>query len=341
MNSNRILITGTAGFIGFHLAERLLTEGWHVIGIDNVNDYYSVSLKEARLKILDEYPCYSFHRVELADNKELLGVFLKESIDKTIPIIHLAAQAGIRYGMKNPHAYINSNITGFFNLLELCKTAQTPHLLYASSSSVYGGNQHLPFSTHDNVDHPISFYAATKKSNELLAHVYSYTYSIPTTGLRFFTVYGPWGRPDMAYFVFTKAITEGNPIQVFNYGNMRRDFTYIDDIIEGIVRLINYPPKPNPDWDGMNPDPSSSWIPYKVYNIGNSRSERLMDFISVIEKTLGKKAIIDMQPLQIGDVEATYADIEDLHRDVGFVPKTTIREGIPKFIEWYLDYFKA
>lgn len=317
-----------------------MSEGWQVIGIDNVNDYYSVSLKEDRLRILQSDPGFSFYLIELSKDGAVANAFGESGVDSNTPVVHLAAQAGVRYGIQNPGAYIQSNIIGYFNVLEACRAAKVPHLLYASSSSVYGGNQRLPFTTHENVDHPISFYAATKKSNELMAHVYSYTYGLPTTGLRFFTVYGPWGRPDMALFIFTKAIIEGKPIKVFNHGDMHRDFTYVDDIVDGITRLIPRIPTANPAWDGMNPDPSISWIPYQVYNIGNHRSEKLLEFISVIENALGRKAIIDLQPMQQGDVSATFADIDDLARDVGFSPKTSIREGIPKFIEWYLDYYK-
>ncbi len=335
----KIVVTGAAGFIGFHLSRRLLTEGWQVIGIDNMNDYYALSLKEDRLKNLQNFDGFSFNRIDLSDNGAVRKVFDESGIDNLVPVIHLAAQAGVRYGIEHPEAYIQSNILGYFNLLEACRALKIPHFLYASSSSVYGGNQKLPFTTHDNVDHPISFYAATKKSNELLAHVYSYTYELPTTGLRFFTVYGPWGRPDMALFIFTKAILEGNPIQVFNHGIMQRDFTYVDDIVDGIVRLIDHIPAANSTWDGLNPDPSSSWVPYKIYNIGNHRSESLLDFISVIEQALGRKAIIELKPIQTGDVEATFADIADLQEDVGFSPRTTIRDGIPKFIAWFLEYY--
>ena len=335
----RILITGAAGFIGFHLTKRLLNQGWQVLGVDNLNDYYEVSLKEARLRLLQENSNFCFEKLDLADSVGLRRLFQSFSIDNDTPVIHLAAQAGVRYGLKNPSAYIQSNIIGFFNLIDLCKDAHTPHFLYASSSSVYGGNQRLPFSESDNVDHPVSFYAATKKSNELLAHVYSHTYNLPTTGLRFFTVYGPWGRPDMAYFSFTKAILAGKPIQVFNYGEMQRDFTYIDDIIDGVVNLIDRPPAADPNWDMMIPNPASSWTPYRVFNIGNHRSENLMEFIATLEKALGKRAIIEMQPMQMGDVKATHADIDRLRQEIGFTPKTTIQEGIPKFVKWYREYY--
>ncbi len=335
----KIVVTGAAGFIGFHLSRWLLSDGWQVIGIDNLNDYYAVSLKEDRLRVLNKSAAFAFHRIDLTDGVALRKVFEDHGVDSSVPVIHLAAQAGVRYGIENPGPYIQSNIVGTFNLLEACRAVKVPHFLYASSSSVYGGNQRLPFTTHDNVDHPISIYAATKKSNELLAHVYSYTYGLPTTGLRFFTVYGPWGRPDMALFIFTKAILEGKPIDVFNHGNMQRDFTYVDDIVEGIAKLIDRAPIANADWDAMNPDASSSWVPYKLYNIGNHRSEPLLEFISVIEQTLGRKAIIELKPIQTGDVTATFADITDLQNDAGFSPRTSIGEGIPKFVEWFLDYY--
>lgn len=310
-----------------------------MIGIDCVNDYYDPSLKEARLHILAESSHFVFHRLDIADRQALQAAFDSAGVDASVPVIHLAAQAGVRYGLQNPGAYIQSNVIGFYNILELSRTIGIPHLLYASSSSVYGGNKKLPFSTADNVDHPVSFYAATKKANELLAHVYSYSYNLPTTGLRFFTVYGPWGRPDMALFVFVRAIHRGEPIQVYNYGRMQRDFTYVDDIVDGIVRLIDKPPTATPDWDYENPNPATSWTPYQIYNIGNHETVLLMDFIGEIEKALGKKAIIELKPLQIGDVEATYADISDLHQATGFEPKTSIREGIPRFVEWYLRYY--
>ena len=335
----RIIITGAAGFIGFHLSRHLLNEDWKVIGIDNLNDYYDVTLKEARLRILQDHKGFTFNRLDLADRASLEELFQRESIDQSVPVIHLAAQAGVRYGLENPGAYIHSNIIGFFNLIDLCKEAQVPHFLYASSSSVYGGNQRMPFSEGDNVDHPVSFYAATKKNNELLAHVYSYTYNLPTTGLRFFSVYGPWGRPDMALFLFTKAIIEGKPIQVFNNGDLQRDFTYIDDIVEGVAELIEHPPTSRPDWDALKPDPATSWVPYRVLNIGNHRSEPLMEYISVIEKALGRKATIEMKPMQTGDVKASYADINRIYELISFIPKTTIQEGIPRFVEWYREYY--
>ena len=341
MLSKRILITGCAGFIGFHLSRRLLEDGFTVIGLDNLNDYYDVNLKKDRLSILKQHSSFSFYKIDLSDRSNLDKMFSKENIGAKDIIVNLAAQAGVRYALQNPDSYINSNLIGFFNLIENARRCKCSHFIYASSSSVYGGNTKLPFSVHDNVDHPISLYACTKKSNELMAHVYSYTYGLPTTGLRFFTVYGPWGRPDMALFIFTKAILAGQPIPVFNYGDMFRDFTYIDDIIEGVVQLIDHIPEPNAEWNGDCPDPGTSWIPYRIYNIGNHQSVKLMDFISVIEDSLGKKAIIDFKPMQIGDVKSTFADIQDLSEAVGYEPKTSIYEGIPKFIEWYLDYYKV
>ena len=347
----KILVTGTAGFIGFHLAQRLLKRGDTVVGLDVINDYYDVNLKFARLektgikkdqieygKVIRScvYPGYSFIQLDLKDKERLDRLFENEKFDK---VCNLAAQAGVRYSLTNPMAYIDSNIIGFINVLEACRHNGIKHLAYASSSSVYGADENLPFSTSDNVDHPISLYAASKKSNELMAHVYSHLFGIPTTGLRFFTVYGPWGRPDMALFLFTKAILEGKPIDVFNYGNMQRDFTYIDDIVEGVVRVIDNPPEGNSDWDGRNPDPSSSKAPYKVYNIGNNAPVKLMDFIDEIEKKLGKAAKKNMLPMQPGDVPATYADVTDLVNDLGYKPDTPIKTGISDFIDWYLDYF--
>jgi UDP-glucuronate 4-epimerase len=337
--SKRILVTGGAGFIGFHLCHRLLKSGYSVVTLDNLNDYYDVKLKQDRLKILQAMPNFTFYKLDLADRPGLESMFEQEGFGHEDCIVHLAAQSGVRYAQKNPDSYIQSNLIGFYNLLELARRAKTRHLLYASSSSVYGGNTKLPFSIHDNVDHPVSLYAATKKSNELLAHVYSYTYGLPTTGLRFFTVYGPWGRPDMALFIFTRAILADEPLPVFNRGDMYRDFTYIDDIIEGVVSLIDKPPESNPVWDSANPDPGTSWVPYRIYNIGNHKAENLLDFIHVIEKELGKKARLDLQPIQLGDVKATFADIDDLTKAVGFKPETPITEGIPRFIKWYLDYY--
>lgn len=331
-----ILVTGAAGFIGFHLSKRLLSEGHHVIGLDNMNDYYDVSLKQDRLNQLLQKPNFVFVQETLENHKAIMNLF-EEQHPKIV--INLAAQAGVRYSLVNPHAYIDSNITGFINILEACRHHKVEQLIYASSSSVYGANTKMPFSVHHNVDHPISLYAATKKANELMAHTYSHLFGLPTTGLRFFTVYGPWGRPDMALFLFAKAILSGNPIQVFNEGKMRRDFTYIDDIVEGIVRLANRKAEPNPLWVGENPDPGTSYAPYKIYNIGNNQPVELMEFISVLEEKLGRKAIKQFLPLQAGDVPETYADVGDLMRDVGFKPKTTISEGIGKFTEWYKQYY--
>ncbi|MCM3676005.1 NAD-dependent epimerase [Peribacillus simplex] len=331
-----ILVTGAAGFIGFHLTKRLLALDINVIGVDNINDYYDVFLKNNRLKILEENPDFEFHKMDLS-NKEKLNQLVK---DRTIDIvINLAAQAGVRYSIDNPDSYVNSNLVGFVNILEVCRQKNNvKHLIYASSSSVYGANTNIPFSTKDPVDHPVSLYAATKKSNELMAHTYSHLYNIPTTGLRFFTVYGPWGRPDMAYYSFTKNIIEENTIKVFNNGDMRRDFTYIDDIVEGIIRLLDKPPVNNIGWDRANPDPSSSYAPYKIYNIGNNKPIKLMDFINTLEKLIGKKAKIEFLPMQLGDVKETYADIADLHADVGFYPSTTIEEGLTHFVNWYNKY---
>ncbi|NQU06324.1 MAG: NAD-dependent epimerase [Calditrichaeota bacterium] len=336
--SKRFIITGGAGFIGFHLSRRLLEDGNQVVTLDNLNDYYDVNLKKDRLAILNAYPNFHFYKCELADRNALTDVFSTENIGAEDIIIHLAAQAGVRYSLENPDSYIQSNVIGFFNLLELAKGVKCPHFLYASSSSVYGGNTKLPFSTHDNVDHPVSLYAATKKTSELLAHVYSYTWGLPTTGLRFFTVYGPWGRPDMACYIFTKAILSGEAMTVFNKGDMFRDFTYVDDIVDGVVRLADQIPTGNTEWNGDDPDPASSWVPYKIYNIGNHKSVRLMDLIGILEKTLDRKAIIDFKPIQTGDVKSTFADIDDISNAVGFIPKTSIEEGLPKFVEWYKEY---
>ncbi|ASS96942.1 NAD-dependent epimerase [Peribacillus simplex] len=332
-----IIVTGAAGFIGFHLTKRLLAQDINVIGVDNINDYYDVFLKNNRLKILEENPDFEFHKMDLL-NKEKLNQLFK---DRTIDIvINLAAQAGVRYSIDNPDSYVNSNLVGFVNILEVCRHNNVKHLIYASSSSVYGANTNIPFSTKDPVDHPVSLYAATKKSNELMAHTYSHLYNIPTTGLRFFTVYGPWGRPDMAYYSFTKNIIEENTIKVFNNGDMRRDFTYIDDIVEGIIRLLDKPPVCNIGWDRANPDSSSSYAPYKIYNIGNNKPIKLMDFINTLEKLIGKKAKIEFLPMQPGDVKETYADIADLNADVGFYPSTTIEEGLTHFVNWYNKYNK-
>ena len=333
--NKRYLITGVAGFIGFHLAKRLLDEDCFVIGLDNLNDYYDVNLKKDRLNIIKQYNKFKFYYADLQDKQALEKIFKENRIDI---VVNLAAQAGVRYSLTNPEAYIQSNIVGYLNILEMCRYSKIEHLVYASSSSVYGMNVKMPFSVHDNVDHPVSLYAATKKSNELMAHTYGHLYNLPTTGLRFFTVYGPWGRPDMALFLFTDAILNDKPIKVFNYGKMKRDFTYIDDIIEGVVRVLNNPPHPNPNWDKEKADPGTSSAPYKVYNIGNNKPVELMEFIETLEKKLGKKAKKEFLPLQDGDVPETYADIDDLVRDFGFKPNTTIEEGIEKFVEWYREY---
>lgn len=330
-----ILITGSAGFIGSHLSKRLLQEGHQVIGIDNLNDYYDPQLKEDRLEQINN-DNFTFIRTGLEDLATINQTF--ERFNPEI-VINLAAQAGVRYSLENPHAYINSNVVGFTNILEACRHNKVEHLIYASSSSVYGANESKPFSTSDNIDHPLSLYAATKKSNELFAHTYSHLYGLPTTGLRFFTVYGPWGRPDMALFLFTKAIVNDEPIDVFNHGNMMRDFTYVDDIVESITRLTKRPAQPNPNWSGVDPDPGSSYAPYKVYNIGNNSPVRLMDFIEAIESKLGKTAKKNYLPLQAGDVPETYANVEDLYRDIDFQPQTTIQDGVNKFIDWYLEYY--
>lgn len=332
------LITGAAGFIGFHLALRLLKEGETVVGLDNVNDYYDVNLKWDRLNQLKAFDSFKFLQVDLKDRQEMELVFSQHEFDI---VVHLAAQAGVRYSLTNPHAYVDTNLVGFTNILEGCRHHQVKHLVFASSSSVYGANTNMPFSVHQNVDHPVSLYAATKKANELMAHTYSHLYGLPCTGLRFFTVYGPWGRPDMALFLFTKAILAGEPIHVFNHGKMRRDFTYIDDIVEGVHRVMSSPPKPNPEWAGDTPDPGTSYAPYRVYNIGNNQPVELMDFIITLEECLGKKARKELLPLQPGDVPATYADVSDLSRDFGFHPRTSVKEGISRFIEWYREYYRV
>ncbi len=340
MNSKNknVLVTGAAGFIGYYLCKRLLDDGMNVVGIDNINDYYDVNLKLARLAILQKYGNFTFHKKDIADLHDMENLFA--SHDKTAfeTVINLAAQAGVRYSLKNPHAYIRSNIVGFTNILECCRHNQIKHLVFASSSSIYGMNEKIPFSVIDNVDHPVSLYAATKKANELMAHTYAHLYGLPCTGLRFFTVYGPWGRPDMAYFSFTKAIMEGTPINVFNFGKMKRDFTYIDDIIEGVVRVMDKIPQSNPEWDRKNPDPGSSYAPYKLYNIGNHNPVELIKFIEILEINIGKKAQKNMLPMQPGDVPITYADVDDLMKDVGFKPSTPLEEGLKKFVEWYKKY---
>jgi len=334
---NTILVTGAAGFIGYHLAKRLLAEDRHVVGIDNLNPYYDVKLKRDRLARLQESPLFSFQEMDIADTEAFLALFAGTRPDR---VVHLAAQAGVRYSLTNPYAYLDSNLKGFLNLLEGCRHHPVRHLVYASSSSVYGGNTHMPFSVHDNVDHPVSLYAATKKANELMAHSYAALYGIPVTGLRFFTVYGPWGRPDMALFLFTRAILEGRPIDIYNSGRMRRDFTYIDDIIEGVVRILDRIPEADPQWQSDRPDPATSFAPYRIYNIGNHQPVELMDFIRALEIHLGKTAQKHFLPLQAGDVPATYADVADLMADVGFKPSTSIEEGIGRFVDWYREYYR-
>ena len=334
----KILVTGTAGFIGHALALRLLARGDEIIGVDNLNDYYDVRLKEARLDRLTRHENFTDARVSLEDRKTVDTVFRNHRPSR---VVNLAAQAGVRYSLTHPHAYIDSNVVGFLNILENCRNLEVEHLVYASSSSVYGANTHMPFSTHDNVDHPVSLYAASKKTNELMAHTYSHLYRIPTTGLRFFTVYGPWGRPDMALFIFTRNILAGKPIDVFNFGECRRDFTYIDDIVEGVVRVIDRVPQPDASWDGARPDPASSLAPYRLYNIGNNQPVQLTRFIELLETELGRKAEKNLLPLQPGDVPATYADIDDLMTDVGFRPAMPIEEGIRRFVAWYRDYYRV
>ncbi|HSV74782.1 MAG TPA: NAD-dependent epimerase [Chthonomonadales bacterium] len=331
-----VLLTGAAGFIGFHTASRLLDRGERVLGVDNLNAYYDVSLKEARLRRLCERDGFAFERLDVANGSAMETLFARERPDR---VVHLAAQAGVRYSLQNPHAYVEANLVGFMNILEGCRHHGVRHLVYASSSSVYGANTTTPFSVHQNVDHPVSLYAATKKSNELMAHCYSHLYGLPTTGLRFFTVYGPWGRPDMALFLFTRAILAGEPIDVYNHGRMRRDFTYIDDIVEGVLRTLDRVPEPDPAWSGNRPDPASSRGPYRVYNIGNHRPVDLLHFIEVVEEALGRKAALNLLPMQPGDVPETCADVEDLRRDVGFHPDTPVEVGVGRFVEWYRSYY--
>lgn len=333
----KILVTGAAGFIGSALSIRLLERGDEVIGIDNLNDYYDVNLKLARLGRLRGYSRFKFIKLEIADKQAMEELFAREKVQR---VMHLAAQAGVRYSLTNPHAYIDSNLVGFINILEGCRHNAVEHLAYASSSSVYGANTKMPFSIHDNIDHPVSLYAATKKANELMAHTYSHLYQLPTTGLRFFTVYGPWGRPDMSLFMFTRNILEGKPIDVFNYGNHRRDFTYIDDIVEGVIRVIDQLAQANPNWTSHDPDPGTSQAPYRVYNIGNNNPVHLLTFIETLEKCLGKQAIKNLLPLQPGDVPDTYADVSDLVNDLGYKPATILEKGIANFVEWYKDFYK-
>lgn len=334
----KILVTGAAGFIGSHTTQRLLDRGDEVVGLDNVNDYYDPTLKEARLARFSGNSGFRLVRAELSDRAAIERVFAAERFDR---VIHLAAQAGVRYSLTNPHAYIESNVTGFLHILEGCRHQAVPHLTYASSSSVYGANTAMPFSVHQNIDHPLSLYAATKKANELMAHTYSHLYQLPTTGLRFFTVYGPWGRPDMALFLFTKAILEGRAIDVFNHGHMQRDFTYIDDIVEGVIRTSDRIAGGNTQWDSDKPDPGTSRAPYRIYNIGNNNPVQLMTLIETLERTLGKTATKNLMEIQPGDVPSTYADVDDLARDVGFTPKTPIETGVANFVRWYREYYRV
>jgi len=338
MQSNpSVLVTGAAGFIGFHLTQKLCRLGFDVIGLDNINHYYDPKLKESRLTILKANANFTFYQLDLTDGKAIDALFNKNKFDY---VVNLAAQAGVRYSLINPYAYLECNVHGFLTILEACRHHTVKHLVYASSSSVYGANKKIPFSVHDNVDHPISLYAASKKSNELMAHTYSSLYNLPTTGLRFFTVYGPYGRPDMALYIFTKAILEGNPIHVYNNGHMSRDFTYVDDIVESVARLIPKIATSNKNWNGMTPDPATSFAPYRIYNVGNNQPVKLMRFIEIIEEKLGKKAIRNLMPLQEGDVTETYADVDDLMREVDFKPSTPIEVGVGKFVDWYLEYHK-
>lgn len=337
MEKGKVLVTGAAGFIGFQVTQKLCRLGYKVVGLDNLNNYYDVNLKKSRLAMLTDLPDFTFYQTDLSNKVALDLHFDQHRFDY---VINMAAQAGVRYSLQNPHAYLESNLTGFLNILEACRKYPVRHLIYASSSSVYGANRKMPFSVHDNVDHPLALYAVTKKSNELMAHAYSNLFKIPTTGLRFFTVYGPWGRPDMALFIFTRAILEGKPIDVYNHGKMKRDFTFVDDIVEGIIRLIPKAPEGNPEWRGENPDPATSFAPYKIYNIGNNKPVELLYFIQVLENKLGKKVVKNFLPLQEGDVPETFADVNDLMRDVGFKPATPIEEGIEKFVNWYKEYYK-
>jgi UDP-glucuronate 4-epimerase len=333
----KLLVTGAAGFIGFHTAQLLLGRGDEVVGLDNLNEYYDVSLKQARLRELQQSASFRFVKLDLADRAGMQELFAREKFQR---VIHLGAQAGVRYSIQNPLAYVDSNVSGFANVLEGCRHNSVEHLVYASTSSVYGANTRMPFSVHQNVDHPLSFYAATKKANELMAHTYAHLYALPVTGLRFFTVYGPWGRPDMALFLFTKNILAGKPIDVFNYGNHRRDFTYVDDIAQGVVRAADKIAATNPAWSGDDPDPGTSKAPYRLYNIGNNRPVELMRYIECIEQCLGRKAQKNLLPLQPGDVPDTFADIEDLVRDVGYRPATPVEVGVEKFVRWYVDYYR-
>ena len=334
----KILVTGAAGFIGFHTAKKILESGHQVIGLDNLNDYYDVNLKKARLKILENHGEFLFYQQGVEEKNALSEIFLREKPQR---VIHLAAQAGVRYSIENPNAYVQSNVVGFLNILEGCRHHETEHLVYASTSSVYGLNTSYPFSVSDNVDHPVSFYAATKKANELMAHTYSHLYGLPTTGLRFFTVYGPWGRPDMALFLFTKNMVHEKPIDVFNRGNMERDFTYIDDIVDGVMRVLMKIPGLDPNWSGNKPDPASSSAPYRLYNIGSNAPLQLMDYIKAIETSLGVKAKLNLMPMQAGDIRKSHADVSHLMDDLGYSPKWNIQDGVNKFITWYMDYYKV
>ncbi len=338
MTTDAVLVTGAAGFIGYHVSQALLARGQRVIGIDNLNDYYDVNLKESRLALLQAHADFVFQRLDIAEHERLRDLFAQHNIKR---VVNLAAQAGVRYSIENPWAYLNSNLAGFLSILEACRQHGVTHLVYASSSSVYGANTALPFRVEDGVDHPLSLYAATKKSNELMAHSYSHLYGIPSTGLRFFTVYGPWGRPDMALFLFTRKILAGEPIQVFNHGRHTRDFTYIDDIVEGVIRVLDNPPEPQPDYDFSQGTPAASSAPYRVYNIGNNQPVQLLDYIQAIEKALGKKAVMEMLPLQKGDVPDTAADVSALARDVGFRPSTPVETGIARFVDWYRNYYQV
>ena len=333
-----VLLTGAAGFIGFHVAQRLLADGERVVGLDNLSDYYDPSLKAARLDRLRSHRGFAFERVDVSDRAAMPEAFRRH---RPARVVHLAAQAGVRYSIENPYAYVDANLVGFGNVLEGCRHHGVEHLVFASSSSVYGANTRLPFSVHDNVDHPLSLYAATKKANELMAHTYAHLYGLPTTGLRFFTVYGPWGRPDMALFLFTKAILEDRPIDVFNAGRMQRDFTYVDDVVEGLVRVLAKPPAPDSAWSGDHPDPGTSRAPYRIYNIGNDRPVELLRYIEVLEGCLGKRARMNLLPMQPGDVPATRADIADLERDFGYRPRTSVEEGVARFVDWYRDYYRV
>ena len=334
----KILVTGSAGFIGSTLSQRLLERGDEVIGFDNLNDYYDVNLKRARLARLQRYPGFTEMCANLEDRPALTEIFIRHRPRR---VVNLAAQAGVRYSIQNPHAYVDSNLVGFVNLLEACRHHEVEHLVYASTSSVYGANTRMPFSVHDNIDHPLSLYAATKKANELMAHTYSHLYRLPTTGLRFFTVYGPWGRPDMALFLFTRAILAGEPIDVFNHGHHRRDFTYVDDIVEGVIRVLDRVAAPNPNWSSDTPDPATSTAPYRLYNIGSNRPVELMRYIEVLEQCLGRVAIKNMLPMQAGDVPDTYADVDDLVEDVGYRPSTPVEEGVARFVAWYREYYRV